>query len=149
MWIRIQFRFQGFDDQKLYKITAVKPFLYILDQKLQFRYLSSGLHKGLLQEKASALKREHPALQNMKILNFFLYLWVIFALLDPDPATQINTDPCGSVSTTLCTGTGIKLIRCSRSNFFLMRFWILGPFQDQDSALEPYPTLILPLNFKT
>ncbi len=23
----------------------------------------------------------------------FLFLWVIFALLDPDPATQINADP--------------------------------------------------------
>jgi hypothetical protein len=29
----------------------------------------------------------------MKILNFFLYMWFIFALLDPDPATQINADP--------------------------------------------------------
>jgi hypothetical protein len=39
----------------------------------------------------------------MKILYFFLYLWVFFALLDPDanpqfnadpdPATQINADP--------------------------------------------------------
>jgi hypothetical protein len=29
----------------------------------------------------------------MKILYSFLYLWVIFALLDPDPATQINADP--------------------------------------------------------
>jgi hypothetical protein len=30
----------------------------------------------------------------MKILYFFLFLWVIFALLDPDPdpATQINAD---------------------------------------------------------
>jgi hypothetical protein len=34
----------------------------------------------------------------MKILDFFLFLWVIFALLDPDPdpAIQINEDPCGS-----------------------------------------------------
>jgi hypothetical protein len=40
-----------------------------------------------LQEKPSALKkREHPVLKNMKILDFFLFLWVIFALLDPDPA---------------------------------------------------------------
>jgi hypothetical protein len=48
-----------------------------------------------LQEKPSALKREYPALQNMKILYFFIFLWVIFALLDPDPdpATQINADP--------------------------------------------------------
>jgi hypothetical protein len=29
----------------------------------------------------------------MKILDFFLFLWVLFALLDPDPATQINADP--------------------------------------------------------
>jgi hypothetical protein len=42
-----------------------------------------------------------PALQNMKILYFLLYLWVIFALPDPDPATQINADPYGSRSTTL------------------------------------------------
>jgi hypothetical protein len=32
----------------------------------------------------------------MKILHFFLFFWVIFALLDPDPASQINADPCGS-----------------------------------------------------
>jgi hypothetical protein len=44
------------------------------------------------------LKRVHPALQNMKILTFFFVLWVIFALLDPDPATQINEDPSGSGS---------------------------------------------------
>jgi hypothetical protein len=41
----------------------------------------------------------------MKILYFFLFLWVIFALwiririrnlnADPDPATQIIADPCG------------------------------------------------------
>ncbi len=57
----------------------------------------------MLQEKPSALKREHPALINMNILYFFLFLWEIFALLDPDPdpATQINADPCGSGSTTL------------------------------------------------
>jgi hypothetical protein len=49
-----------------------------------------------LQEKPSALKKEHPVLKNMKILDFFLFLCVIFALLDPDPdpATQINA--CGS-----------------------------------------------------
>jgi hypothetical protein len=31
-------------------------------------------------------------------LYFFLFLWVNFSLLDPDPATQINADPCGSGS---------------------------------------------------
>jgi hypothetical protein len=43
-----------------------------------------------LQEKPSAFKREHSALQNMKILNFFLFLWVIFALLDPDPLALVE-----------------------------------------------------------
>jgi hypothetical protein len=38
-----------------------------------------------LQKKPSALKREHPALQKMKFVNFFLSLWAIFALVDPDP----------------------------------------------------------------
>ncbi len=37
-----------------------------------------------LEEKPSALKREHPALQKINCINFFLCLWVIFALLDPD-----------------------------------------------------------------
>jgi hypothetical protein len=35
------------------------------------------------QEKPSVLKREHPALPIIKFTNFFLFLWVIFALLDP------------------------------------------------------------------
>jgi hypothetical protein len=46
-----------------------------------------------LQEKPSALIREHPALQNMKFLNFFLFLWVIFALLDPDPDYESGSNP--------------------------------------------------------
>ncbi len=29
----------------------------------------------------------------MKFLDFFLLLWVIFALLDPDPLTRLNPDP--------------------------------------------------------
>ncbi len=44
------------------------------------------------QEKPSALKREHPA-QNMKFLHFFLFVRVIFVLLDPDPAGKTNGDP--------------------------------------------------------
>jgi hypothetical protein len=38
-----------------------------------------------LQQKSSPLKREHPALLDIKFLNLFLFLWVCFALLDPDP----------------------------------------------------------------
>jgi hypothetical protein len=36
------------------------------------------------QEKPTALKREHPALQKKKFMNFFPCLWGSFALLDPD-----------------------------------------------------------------
>jgi hypothetical protein len=38
-----------------------------------------------LQKKPAAHKRGHPTLQNMNFYNFFLLLWVIFALLDLDP----------------------------------------------------------------
>jgi hypothetical protein len=45
-----------------------------------------------LQKKPSAFKREHPELQKMNFINFFLCLWVIFALLDPDPDCE-SRDP--------------------------------------------------------
>jgi hypothetical protein len=48
-----------------------------------------------------ALKREHPAFKNMKILYFFQFLWLILALLDPDPATQTK---CGSTALLCCAG---------------------------------------------
>jgi hypothetical protein len=67
-------RIQGLDDQKLKK-------------KYTDLIKSCNLLMSKLQEKPSALKREHPALQKMKFINFFLCLCVIFALLDPDPDT--------------------------------------------------------------
>jgi hypothetical protein len=45
-----------------------------------------------LQEKPSALKREHPAFQNIKFRHFFLFFGVIFALLDPIQPIKINAD---------------------------------------------------------
>jgi hypothetical protein len=70
-WIRIRIR--GFDD-----------------------YISFD-QKSKVQEKPSAVKKEHPAFQKMKFINFFLCLWIIFAFLDPvpdpetDPGTLVNT----------------------------------------------------------
>jgi len=70
--IRIQpdpdpIRIKGFDDQKLEKIV-----LNFLGSKTTV-YLSLGSIKYLQDtEEASALKREHQALQNMKLLNFLL-----------------------------------------------------------------------------
>ncbi len=37
----------------------------------------------------SSLQREHTAFQNMK-LHIFLFLWVSFILLDPDPDSQLR-----------------------------------------------------------
>jgi hypothetical protein len=58
----------------------------------------------------------------MKILDFFLFLWVIFALLDPDPdpATQINVDPCGSGSETLFT----NLAKVNTFPFFFLNLFV-------------------------
>jgi hypothetical protein len=62
MRIRIQFRIQG-----LMRKTEEKN--------------TTEIFKSFF----SALKREHWALRKMKFFNFFLRLWVIFALLDPYP----------------------------------------------------------------
>ncbi len=67
-------------------LTFFLQFLWIKNYKLPIPRLPYRISK--LQKKTSALKREHPALQNMKFFNFFLLLWVIFALLDPDPDSE-------------------------------------------------------------
>ncbi len=46
-----------------------------------------------LQGKPLALKRERPALSKIKFINFFLFLWVIFALLDRIRIRIANPDP--------------------------------------------------------
>jgi hypothetical protein len=75
--------------------------------------LSLGLHKGRPSYCRRSLQPSKENIQHFKAwkFSFFLFLWVIFALLirirnlnadlDPDPATQINADPCGSGSATL------------------------------------------------
>jgi hypothetical protein len=74
--IRIQFWIQGFDESKIVKNLKLKIFFYFFDQKLQLTYpLGPNKRTPKLLEKPSALKREHPAIQNMKLLHFFLYLW--------------------------------------------------------------------------
>ncbi len=69
------------DDQNLYNFTTEKDFFHVP---------SPPWRMSKLQERPSALKREHPSLQNMKFLHFFFFLWVIFAPLDP---TKIYADP--------------------------------------------------------
>jgi hypothetical protein len=54
-------------------------------------YLSSGLIKG---RPSYRRKSENPALTKMK-----MFLWVIFAILDPDP--DLNPDPVPDPATPL------------------------------------------------
>jgi hypothetical protein len=56
-------------------------------------YLSLGLFKGRPSYRRSLqLPKENiQHLKKIKFINFFLFLWVIFAILDPDP-------DCGSGS---------------------------------------------------
>ncbi len=53
----------------------------ILYQKLQFTYYWASIN-------VQATEEEHPALQNMKSPLYFLFLCVIFALLDTDPDSE-------------------------------------------------------------
>ncbi len=103
--IRIHFRIQDFDDQKLKKKNKAEIFYLFLNK---------------LQEKPSALKREHPALQKMKCINFFLFLWVIFALLDTDP--EAHGIRIQSVSVTL-----LLVSKCSI-------FYFLGLYEEPPSS---------------
>ncbi len=87
-WFRIRIRIQhfrlntnpdpdpGFWRPKIEKNGSRKIFFRIYLSKTAI-YLSICLHKG------RPSYREHQEFQNMKFLNFFLFLWVIFALLDP------------------------------------------------------------------
>jgi hypothetical protein len=80
--MRIRNRIQSFDDRNC-KILQVEEKSQFFGSKLAVYFLSLGPHEGRLSFRRSLepLKREHPALQNMKFLHFFLF----FALLDPDP----------------------------------------------------------------
>jgi hypothetical protein len=61
-----------------------------LEKKIQLKILyifyskKASIKDVQATEKPSALKREHPALQKMKFINCFQFIWAIFALLDPD-----------------------------------------------------------------
>jgi hypothetical protein len=72
---------------KIGKNLPLKKTLIFSPSKVAIYLVSLGLHQP------SALKREHPALQNMQFLNFFLFLWVILpswigsGIPNPDPLT--------------------------------------------------------------
>ncbi len=76
-------------------------------------------------EKRSARNREHPALQNLKFLNFFLFLWVIFALLDLGPHPHYicipNPDPDSDPADQNQCGKVVKKRQGVPSAIFLMK----------------------------
>ncbi len=65
--------------------TAGKDFFFFfVDQKLQFTCVQATGETFSPQKRTTSTSK-------MKIFNFFLCLWVIFALLDPDPDTDPGT----------------------------------------------------------
>jgi hypothetical protein len=66
-----------------------------------------------LKKKPSVLKREHPALQNIKFLKFFLLLWVIFALLDPNPDSEYGSGSTDRIE----SGSGYETLRKRKDNY--------------------------------
>ncbi len=94
--IRIQhfkwFRIQGFDDQKIYKKIHLKKFLSSF-------FWSKIASLGLLKKRPSYRRtfnpqKEYPSLKEW-FIDFLLFLWVIFALLDLNLKTlgQVHTVP--------------------------------------------------------
>jgi hypothetical protein len=66
----------------LEKFTAEKKIIFFVDLKLQFPYPYASVEEALSSQKRTS------STQNIKFLNFFLLLWFIFALLDPDPDSE-------------------------------------------------------------
>jgi hypothetical protein len=87
----------GFWWPKLYeKNTAELFFSSFIDQKLQFTYPLLSSIKDI-QATGAAFSPQKRTSNEMKFINLFLFLWVIFALLDPDlnkdPVAPLNPDP--------------------------------------------------------
>ncbi len=113
-------RIQGFDDQKLKKITVRKKFYIFFFKKCNLFIPRPPERTFKLQEKASAPKREHPALQNMKLLNYFYFCgsflpsWI--RIPNPGPLSWLNPD-FGSGSETLGVRAKIYLYKYKKFLF--------------------------------
>ncbi len=91
-------RIQGFDDQKFTKIYSWKKICFASKTTI---YLSLGSIKDVqvTKEAFSSQKRTSSTWKH-EIYIFFLLLWVIFALLDPDPDTGDSEYGSGSTNLT-------------------------------------------------
>jgi hypothetical protein len=89
--VPIRIQVQDFDDQKLEKCTAETKIFW---SKIAI-YLFLGLHKDV-QSYRRNLPPSKENIQHFKtwnLFNFFLFLWVIFTLLDPDRIRFPNPNP--------------------------------------------------------
>jgi hypothetical protein len=90
-------------------------------------YLMPPESTSKLPENPSALRREHPALENMKFLNL---LWVIFARVsdphwfnadtDPDPAFFLIADPDPGYGSRVWWPKIEKKIMAGKFNFYFL-----------------------------
>jgi hypothetical protein len=87
-------RIQGFHDQKLKKITAEKKLNYFLIKNCNLPIPRPPIkYVQVTEEACSSQKRP----SNTSKHDFFLLLWVIFALLDPDPDSEYGSGSTGPI----------------------------------------------------
>jgi hypothetical protein len=82
--------------KNLKKFKAENFFIIFFGSKIAI-YLSLGLYKGRPSYRRSLQPSKRTSSNSKHEISLPYFLWVIFALLDPDPdpATQIIADPCG------------------------------------------------------
>jgi hypothetical protein len=73
--------------KNLKKITAEKN-QYFFVQKLQFTYTETSIKDVQATGEAFSPQKRTFSTSKHKFLDFFQFLWVTFAILDPDPADQ-------------------------------------------------------------
>jgi hypothetical protein len=101
----IRIRIQDFVDQKLKKIQLKKNLPFLSTNAF---YLSLGLHEGRPRFRRSLQPRKGNI--QMKFINFFLFFWVIFVLLEKDQECGSGSkDPTESGSNRI-QNTGRKLL---------------------------------------
>ncbi len=66
------------------KFTAEEKKLTVFYGKLQFTYSLVSIKDVQVSEEAFSPQKKTSCTSNLKFLTFLVFLWVIFALLDPD-----------------------------------------------------------------
>ncbi len=85
--MRMRIRIQGVDDQKFKPIYSWKD-QYFFVQKLQFTNTETSIMDVQATGEALNPQKRTSSTSKHEISSFFKFLWITFALLDPDPADQ-------------------------------------------------------------